>query len=162
MPAVCQASPSWHHPYRVSHLQPVILCGKEVLGEEVAPDTISGYTMLIDVPDAFVQTQRIPAFDGVHFGILIAIVEESDTYATITVEHPPMGQQRATRESWQAELDAGGVSWNGYQVFLVDGNPIGTWTFTVTTPNDVIAKTTFEVFEPQTDTVNPCVEFPSS
>lgn len=152
----------WSDASRVAGFRAGIVCGRVQVGTEDAPGSVGGTINILDLPQFAVETQRIPAFDGMEFGIEIMTTRAEDTDATITLLHPPFGPDGRTDETWVDTLDLWLPMYNGFQFYLSDGDPVGIWTFVVSTSSGVIAEAQFEVFRPRDDTLHPCRDFLSS
>lgn len=127
-----------------------IVCAQEVIGNEPAPDTIAGFTNLIEEVPAFVSTGRlVPGVIGVGFGVKTAAAGD-DVFLdlTVTVTHPPMGPDGVTEQSFPGRL-GGEIGISFYELEFPYEIVTGEWTFTATTPKAVIWSAEFTVVAPQ-------------
>lgn len=127
-----------------------IVCAQEVIANEPAPDTIAGFTNVIEDVPAFVSTGRlVPGVLGVGFGVKTAAARD-DIFLdlTVTVTHPPMGPDGVTEQSFPGRL-GGEVGISFYELEFPYEVVTGEWTFTARTPKAVIWSASFTVVGPQ-------------
>lgn len=96
------------------------------------------------------QTQTIPAIDGLLFGVMGREDPSSAAEVTITVEHPPLGPDNTTDESWTTKMQGSRTTFHGYYLGLGDGNLIGDWTITATRGDKTLFSVEFQLVKPGT------------
>lgn len=110
--------------------------------------TIDGKVDRFDeAPDIVKQTQVIPAIDGLLFGVSGRGSSSSGVVVTLEIEHPPLGDQGITRETWEAWYPNDRVTMNGYTLGLDRGNPVGKWILTAKQKKKVVFQVEFDVVE---------------
>ncbi|SRR5690554_1330460 len=134
----------------VGYFEAGIVCSQEVIASEPAPDTIAGYTNVIETVPDFISTGRVvPGVIGVGFGVKSAAAGENVVLdLTVTVTHPPMGPDGVTEQSFPGRLGSEvGISF--YELELPYEVVTGEWTLTASTPKAVIWSASFTVVEPR-------------
>lgn len=136
-----------------------IICAEDSGERIAAPDTMAGF---IDIyagkPHIGRATTRIPAIEGLAFGIVAQANGVDLSAVTARVNHPPMGTGGVTRQSWESFFSAAEPSSNFFRFDYPEERVPGPWTMEATVEGRVIYSVTFEVVDPSLmpDFVNPC------
>ena len=113
-------------------------------GETSIDDEVDRFDV---APPLIKQTQVIPAVDGLLFGVQAISKTPSEIVVTMVVKHPPLGDTRLTRETWESAIVGDRMTMNGYVIGLDQGNPFGTWTIKAVRQGRKVYEVTFEVVE---------------
>lgn len=135
----------------IASVQSGVVCPPPSVGTSPAPDTVAGTTHLIEEEPPFVSlSNRVPAVLGIGFGTkaMSEAVAGIDN-VTMTVTHPPMGDQGATVQSFQTRISGLDPSLTFYQ-FDFDYELVrGIWRMEASKDGKVLYRTAFEVVAPQ-------------
>lgn len=159
--AICAEPTSTYDPDRIADFSVGIFCPPEKSHKTEAHDTIPGeISRYEDSPVPVRKTQTVPAIDGISFGIEGRESQASPADVTIVVDHPAMGSDLVTSESWTTQMEAQRITFHGYFLGLSDGNPNGRWTITGVRDGQVLFRTEFDVVSVKTldsSQENPCL-----
>jgi Domain of unknown function (DUF3859) len=151
---------SWHDPKQIKDFSFGIFCKRSsdyVTNDENAiEEKVERYNT---APPLVAQTQIVPALHGLMFGVQGLSARPSDMVVTMVVEHPPLGDNGVTRESWDAMVLTDQMTMNGYVVGLNFGSPIGTWTVSAFRSGRKVYEVEFEVVDAtdkDRDDYDPC------
>jgi hypothetical protein len=155
-------TPVWAQDIRdaalIAGIEAGIVCAPPVIGSAPAPDTVAGVTNIIEDLPPFVSNDRIvPAVLGVGFAVRVDPTIDLPA-VRVEVEHPPMGPDRITRESYPSGHYVGGDSFAMYQ-FEYDYELVkGAWTVTGWLDTQPLWSVTFQVVDPTLvpDLAAPC------
>ena len=152
IPGTGLAEPAaWHDPNLVADLSYGIYCNRPPDSLSVDEDTIKGAVGRYSANPTLVRkTQTIPAIDDLLFGVIGREQPPSAANVTIVVDHPPLGPEGNTRESWVTQMNGNHPTFHGYYFDLIDGNPVGAWTITGTRGRKTLFKVQFDVVRPTT------------
>lgn len=90
-------------------------CRLPPVGEGEAAGTVSGTVVFVEGPPVFQgYGPEVPAQLGVGFGVHVTVRPGFSGAATLTVEHPPMGPEGVTRQTWVKAFEPGVVNYTGY------------------------------------------------
>jgi len=126
-----------------------VICTPVLLGQTVAPDTIAGHTNQIGGEVHFSSaSRRVPAVEGLSFGVRAATKMQDYPRVIMTVSHPPMGNQGTTQQSWPMELVAENDRISLFS-FQHDYELVrGAWSFEARSGETVLYRANFEVVDP--------------
>ena len=135
----------------IAVLETGVICPPESTGTRPAPDTVAGVTNVVAEEPPFVSTvNKVPAVIGIGFG---AKAMSEATFGidnvTMTITHPPMGAEKATRQSFQTSISGTDTSITFYQFDYDYELLIGEWTMTATAGKEILYSTSFQVVAPQ-------------
>lgn len=151
-------------PAMFTALDAGIICTAGNRTREAAPDTRSGYIELLDGTSTLgLSARRIPAVPGLAFGVIAEMSETDEAQgATVIVTHPPMGEDRTERETWQSDFLAGDTVMNFFSFDLPEERVTGRWTIEARFEGRTLFSARFEVVDPAVmpDFVSPCIEPP--
>ena len=82
------------------------------------------------------------------FGVLLRYRPRSEAEVTIRVDHPPLGPNWKSRESWKGVWSSDEVLFHSYTLDLGDGDPKGLWTITGTREGRHLFQVEFDVTYP--------------
>jgi Domain of unknown function (DUF3859) len=134
---------------RLSSFKAGIFCAPKVVGTAPAPDTVTGFTNIIDNTPPFVSSGRnVPAVLGMGFGVLAGSKDQMLLDVLIVVTHPPMGDTGVTRQSFYNEITSFGDSMTLYQFDYAYELVEGPWTITATQGDEVLFRAGFTVVPP--------------
>lgn len=123
-----------------------IYCPSDHVGTEPAPETESGYILLMAGDQRVaLHSRTVPAHLGISFGVRIRLAPGVDAgdYRMV-VQHPPFGPMDITHESWDPNLrDDWGV--RSFQFEYEREMQIGLWSFEVQHGDKVLMRQTFNV-----------------
>lgn len=126
-----------------------VLCSPDDIATAPAPDTIAGFTNIIEGDPPFVSTGRVvPGVIGVSFGVKSQAAKADFPAVTIVVTHPPMGPEGVTRQSYSSDIIASDTSLTFYELEYDYEVVLGDWTFTAMDGDRVLFSTTFTVVPP--------------
>lgn len=126
-----------------------ILCAPEAVGTEPAPDTVAGFTNVIEGDPGFVSHGRlVPAVIGVGFGVRAQSKAADFPAVTMVVTHPPMGPEGVTRQSYGSAIGSADTSLSYYHLEYDYELVIGRWTFTALDGDRVLYAAVFDVVPP--------------
>lgn len=157
-PAAAQDGPPWDRTL-LERIDWGIVCADDSGQREPAPDTISGY---IDIyagePWIGLRTRKVPALNGLSFGVIGWGAGGGVDGVTITVTHPPMQPSGATRQSWPAAFATGEGAANFFTFDIPEEEVPGAWRFVARRDGVVVYDVGFEVVHPAAlpDFVDPC------
>jgi hypothetical protein len=124
-------------------------CAHEPVEEGVAEGTISGTVNFIEgLPVFQVRDTRVPGGLGISFGIHVLVQPRFAGAARVHVDHPPMGPDGITRQSWTTELSALEHEYLGYTFDYPYEVLPGRWTLSAEAAGQEIYAITFEVMDP--------------
>lgn len=127
-----------------------LTCTPVIVGENPAPDTISGVTNQIESFHGFTNvSRRVPAMLGVSFGVQAQTKLQDIPFVTMVITHPPMGDEGVEVESWQTSLSMLGPR---VALFSLEHDyelVTGTWSFEARDGETVLYRAVFEVVPPQ-------------
>ena len=135
----------------IASLESGVICPPPTVGTAPAPGTVAGTTHLIDENPPFVSLgNRVPAVLGIGFGVKAMAVDPAGlSDVTMTVTHPPMGDGKATSQSFFTRVGGGDPSLTFYQFDFDYELLIGTWTMTATKDGVTLYETQFDVVPPR-------------
>lgn len=124
-------------------------CALEPIAIEEASDTVSGtVTIVADEPVFLAPGPRVPAQLGIGFGVIIQPLPQYAGPVTITVQHPPLGPNGVTRQSWQANLFAEESTYLGFTFEQQYEVVRGPWTLSAQSHGRPIYSVSFDVMDP--------------
>jgi hypothetical protein len=96
-----------------------------------APDTALGaIEIFTQTPDFLWLTNRVPAAEGISFGVKTeAVTGEVFRDVIIMLTHPPLAGSGITRQSYVTQLGGGGTGLNAYTFDLPEEMVPGQWVF---------------------------------
>ncbi len=151
-------------PGAFDRIEAGIICAPEDGRREAAPDTRLGYVNLVDGDITMgLAARRIPAMDGLAFGVLVTLADAVGTQeVTIIVTHPPMGPGGSTRDVWQSNLSGGRQSANFFRFEYPEERVPGAWTISAMADERVLYTAKFEVVDPAAMPafISPCEQPP--
>lgn len=124
-------------------------CALEPIAVEEANDTVSGtVTIVADEPIFLAPGPQVPAQLGIGFGVIVQPLPQYAGPVTISVQHPPMGPNGVTRQSWQAELFSDDTTYLGFT--FEDRYEVvrGEWTLSAQSNGRPIYSVRFQVTDP--------------
>jgi hypothetical protein len=123
-----------------------IYCPSAHVGTEPAPETESGYILLMAGDQRVALNSRtVPAHLGISFGVRIRLApgSEASDYRMVVL-HPPYGPMDITQESWDPNLrDDWGV--RSFQFEYEREMQPGLWAFEVHRGDEVLMRQSFTV-----------------
>ncbi len=134
----------------IASLQTGVVCPPDPVGTVEAPDTVAGTThLIVDEPPFVSLTNRVPAVLGIGFGAK-AMTEATSGIdnVTMTLTHPPMGEQGAVTQSFQTRISGIDPSLTFYQFDYTYELLLGIWQMEASKDGVVLYRTTFEVVAP--------------
>lgn len=150
IPALAQSTTGDFVGDQVSFFAAGLTCTPLIVGEDPAPDTISGFTNRIEDFGGFTHpSRRVPAVLGVSFGIQAQTKLRDYPSITMVVTHPPMGDQGVEVESWQTSLSMLGPRVSLFSLEHDYELVTGTWSFEARDGDEVLYRAVFEVVPPQ-------------
>jgi len=124
-------------------------CAMEPISFEEASDTVSGtVTIVADEPIFLAPGPQVPAQLGIGFGVIIQPLPQYAGPVTISVQHPPMGPNGVTRQSWQADLFAEDSTYLGFTFEQRYEVVRGPWTLSAQSNGRPIYEVNFVVTDP--------------
>lgn len=127
-----------------------LTCTPVIVGENPAPDTISGFTNRIEAFEGFSNaSRRVPAVLGVSFGVQAQTKLQDIPFVTMVVTHPPMGDEGIEVESWQTSLSMIGPRVSLFSLEHDYELVTGPWSFEARDGDTVLFRAHFEVVPPQ-------------
>jgi Domain of unknown function (DUF3859) len=126
---IAEPTDVWSDPGQVRDIKAGIFCTPPASSRSRAAGTIKGTVERFDETPVLAQeTLRVPAIEGITFGVQGREARNFNGVVTITVTHPPLGPKGATRESWTTHMEPDRITMHAYFLGLSDGNPVGRWT----------------------------------
>ncbi len=121
-------------------------CAREPAEIGVAEGTIAGVVNLVDGIPAFIARGTVvPAQVGVGFGVHILVDPAHAGLVDLTIEHPPMGPDKVTRQTWTTELRADDPDYLGYSFDEPYELVPGEWIFTAEAAGRLVYRAGFTV-----------------
>jgi len=132
-------------------------CALDPVEEQASPDTVSGTVQLVaDLPTFIARDLNVPAQVGVGFGVHVQTLPQFAGQVTVTSEHPPMGPNGVTRQSWVTDLSATEQNYVGYS-FEYDYELLpGLWTLSAQANGRMLYSITFNILPPTQSPGVPC------
>ena len=125
-----------------------VFCALETVNTMEAEDTISGVVnLLAETPVFLKQTTVVPARIGVGFGVHVDIPPEFGNVAVLSMEHPPMGPNAVTHETWVSQYNAGQINYNGFTFEYDYELEPGVWTLSSSMNGRKIYEVEFNVID---------------
>ncbi|WP_158585628.1 DUF3859 domain-containing protein [Pseudooceanicola sediminis] len=123
-----------------------IYCPSDHVGTEPAPETESGYILLMAGDQRVaLHSRTVPAHLGISFGVRIRLTPGSDTRNyRMVVQHPPYGALDITQEIWDPNL-RGDWGVRSFQFEYEREMQPGLWSFEVHRGDEVLMRQTFNV-----------------
>lgn len=124
-------------------------CSLDPVAEERSADTISGTVQLVEgLPEFAAEGPNVPAQIGVGFGVHVQTLPQYAGPVLIVTEHPPMGPEGVTRQSWVTSFSADAPTYVGYSFEYEYELLPGLWTLSAQANGREIYSVTFNVFRP--------------
>lgn len=128
-----------------------------------AEGTVAGVVNLIEGVPPFIATgTTVPAQIGVGFGVHILVHPAFAGPVDLVIEHPPMGPDGVTRQTWTTDLRADDPDYLGYSFDRDYELLTGQWTITATTNGRLVYRASFDVVRASLMPPVPCGIVPIS
>jgi len=125
-------------------------CALKPVATQKAQDTVSGDVSLVAALPQFIATGAIvPAQIGIGFGVKIRVQPGFTGLVTAVSEHPPMGPNGVTRQSWQTAFSDTEIQYAGYSFEHAYEVLPGTWTLSAQSNGRQIYRVSFDVVAPE-------------
>lgn len=134
---------------QIARFRAGIFCAPEVVSTTPAPDTVAGVTNVIEaVPPLVSNGRKVPAVQGMGFGVLSGARDQLLLDVLVVVTHPPMGEAGITRQSYSSEITNFGESMTLYQFDYAYELVEGPWTITASKDGVILFRAGFTVVTP--------------
>ncbi len=121
-------------------------CALEPVSRDLAEDTVSGDVALVDHSPVFIGPgPDVPARIGIGMGVNVQMQPGSGGPATVEVQHPPMGPNAVTRQTWQSTLSETDALYLGYSFDYPYELLTGRWTLSASANGRTVYAVTFNV-----------------
>jgi hypothetical protein len=125
-------------------------CATEPLSQRPASGTISGVVNNVDGSPRFVRLgPMVPARLGIGFGVNAQVLPQYEGPVLAVTLHPPMGPNRVTRETFDANLSSAEPSYLGFSFEHAYELVPGPWTLSAEANGRVIYSVDFLVVDPK-------------
>lgn len=123
-------------------------CAMEPVATQSAEDTVSGTVNIVDGSPAFIGPgPDVPARLGIGFGVKVRANPNAAGPVTVHVEHPPMGPNRVTQQSWTTDLSGISTQYLGYTFEQEYEVLPGAWTMSASANGRPIYSVSFTVVD---------------
>lgn len=133
--ALCGALVAGPGAAKIRLVEAGIMCPelRETTDRIEAPDTETGFIDIVDGNTEFdLPDRQVPTLQHLSFGLRVALkAGEGATDFRMIVEHPPIGAEGVTRESWPDTLVPGEESLNFYTFDFPYEMVPGDWVFSI-------------------------------
>lgn len=144
--SLCRAAPLGPG---AAELDQGFFCALKTVSREPAQDTVSGSINLVAGAPAFIGPgPEVPARIGIGFGVMVRAAPGMAGPTTVQVEHPPMGPNAVTRQSWTTVLSGTQAQYLGYTFELPYELLPGRWTMSARANGRAIYEVSFNVVNP--------------
>lgn len=138
-------------------------CALEPVDEGVAEGTISGTVSFVSGPPPFLRHGAlVPAQIGIGFGVHVEPRLDFAGPVTVIIEHPPMGPDGVTRQTWDTQLSPGDTDYLGYSFDLDYELVTGPWRMSAESNGRLVYAVEFEVLDAALMPPSNCTMVPMS